>query len=126
MDVILLHGNNEIKARLPVSPSPGLAWLCVQMTEEVALCLSDTESKPMMCLRLVDSTSREQVCDAACLASCPSLDIRSYFRMSQCWLFARYHIVKNNGVVILSLRLLFNLEKSPEKKSLNVSLFTVI
>ena len=96
-DVILRSGNNEIKARLPVSPSPdfGLA-LCpddrgsglnFSQIEREGVCYSPGPS---------DSTSREQVCSVACLASSPSPDTRGVFlfQMSQPWPFATYCVTE--------------------------------
>lgn len=76
-----------------------LARPCVQMTEEVDF-ISFRERERQRgrgvrhSLRLADSTSREQVCSMACMASCPSPDIQSYFRVPQPWPCARFCVTE--------------------------------
>lgn len=86
-DVILRSSNNEIKAGLPVSLSPGFG---------LALCPDDrgSELNPFQRererggvfygLRQADSTSREQVCSMACLASGPLPDTQGV-SISECF-----------------------------------------
>lgn len=99
VDVILLCSNNEIKAGLPVSPSPDFC---------PALCADDRGSGlyffqigSVCCsLRQADSTSSEQVCSMAYMASCPSPDIHGYFRVLQPWPFARYSVTEITVAVL--------------------------
>lgn len=94
VDVILL--NNEIKAGLPVSPSPG-SGLALCPDDRGSGFLSEREIErgregARYGLRLADSTSREQVCSVACLASRPSPDTQG---ISDCTgIFARYYVTE--------------------------------
>ena len=84
VDVILLRSNNEIKAGLPVSPSPGVGpALCPDDRGSGLYFFQREREIEGVCysLRQADSTSREQVCSMACMASQPSPDIQSYFRV---------------------------------------------
>lgn len=98
VDVIHLCSNNEIKAELPVRPSPAFGpALCPDDRGSGVYFFQrhkDREREGELCcsLRLADSTSKEQVCSVACLASCSSPE-------HQLWPFATYCVTK---VTVLS------------------------
>lgn len=99
VDVILLRSNNEIKAEVPVSPSPGFGpALCPDDRGSGLYFFQGEREREVggVCysLRLADSTSREQVCSMACMASRPSPDIQGYFRVPQPWPCARYCVTE--------------------------------